>query len=113
MVTRQALKTPAARAYRQFHKNLGAVYLDLGNVSQSAHAYTEALRLDPRVLDTASPLERMPPPSAATPGRFSQGACEQRQLPGRRNSLPTPGRGFKGVRRSTPLLTRSAPPPKP
>jgi phosphocarrier protein HPr len=26
------------------------------------------------------------------------------QLPGRRNSLPTSGRGFKGVRRSTPLL---------
>jgi hypothetical protein len=30
---------------------------------------------------------------------------EQPQLPERRNSLPTLGRGFKGVRRSTPLLT--------
>jgi hypothetical protein len=28
----------------------------------------------------------------------------ERLLPERRNSLPTLGRGFKGVRRSTPLL---------
>jgi hypothetical protein len=38
------------------------------------------------------------------PGWGGAEFADQRQRPGRRNSLPTLGRGFKGVRRSTPLL---------
>jgi Flp pilus assembly protein TadD len=37
-----------------FQRNLGAAYLELGDVSRSAQAFSEALRLDPTVLDPVS-----------------------------------------------------------
>jgi Flp pilus assembly protein TadD len=41
----------------QFHRNLGSAYLDLDDLPRSAHAYNEALRIDPAILDTVSGLE--------------------------------------------------------